>query len=376
MKLYLLLFSLLFLGCTPNSNKVGKENEKGGENIDKFRFTNHALEDSTLFKECHIVPLETNDDSFIQKISRIYKTNDDIFILDKSLNKLSVFDVHGNYRHKIENIGNGPHEYVSVMDFCLDTEKKEILLLCDRPYKIMRFKYDGQFVEEIKQTDLFRNILMSDGYIYCNRIESGKRGLNEYEIYCMSSNGEPRGNILKRRDNITNKTHHVGNFLNKSKYIYYTRRFDNRVYQVTGNESKERYTLDFGKFNVPEHLSEEQDFKKFRSECDEKKYIYSITEFTENEKYIIFLTNQAICVYDKNKETFTGYPTIKNSEFGIESNSFLANGNDGNSIFMTINPAMLYMLKDYMDDNENIASLFEKVKEDDNPILLFYQFKV
>lgn len=375
MKLYLLLFLLLFLGCNSNSNTAGQKDKKKSEIIEGFRFTTHALEDSALFKEGYIIPLETNDDSFIRKISRIYKTNDEIFILDKTLNKLLVFDIHGNYRHKIENIGNGPHEYISLMDFCLDTEKEEILLLCDRPYKIMRFKYDGQFVDEIKNTDLFRNIVMNDGYIYCNRVESDKSDLNEYEIYCMSNDGEPHGNILRRRDNITNKTHHVGNFLNRSMYTYYTRRFDNRVYQITMDELTEKYTLDFGKFNTPEYLSQEQDFKKFEHECEEKKYIYSITEFLENEKYIMFLTNQAICLYDKNKSTFTGYPTIKNTEFKIESNSFLANGNDENSIFLTINPAILYMLKDYIDDNENIASLFEIVKEDDNPILLFYQFK-
>lgn len=311
MRLYLLLFLLLFLGCTSNSNKVGLENEKGAKNIDGFRFVTHALDDSTLFKECHIVPLETNDDSFIREISRIYKTNDNIFILDKSLNKLSVFDIHGNYQRKIENIGSGPHEYMSLMDFCLDTQKEEFLLLCDRPYKIMRFKYDGQFVDEIKHKDLFMNMVMNDGYIYCNRFESGKSDLNEYEICCMSRDGELRGNVLKRRDNITNKIHHVGSFLNGSKHIYYTRRFDNRVYQITEGELTEKYTLDFGKFNVPEYLSREQDFKKFRSECKEKKYIYSITEFIENEKYIIFLTNQAICVYDKNKGTFIGYPAIQ-----------------------------------------------------------------
>lgn len=376
MKLYLLLFLLLFPSCTSYSNKAGQKNKKKSEIIEGFRFAPHALEDLAIFKKGYIIPLETNNDSFIRKISRIYKTNEEIFILDKTLNKLLVFDIHGNYRCKIENIGNGPREYISLMDFCLDTEKEEILLLCDRPYKIMRYKYDGQFVDEIKNTDLFRNIVMNDGYIYCNRIESDKNDLNEYEIYCMSNHGEPRGNILRRRDNIANKVQHVGSFLNRSMYTYYTRRFDNKVYRIIKDELTERYTLDFGKFNAPEHLSQEQDFKKFERECKEKKYIYSITEFIENEKYIMFLTNQAICLYDKNKSTFTGYPTIKNAEFKIESNSFLANGNDDNSIFITINPAMLYMLKDYIDDNKNITSLFEKVKEDDNPILFFYQFQI
>jgi len=38
MKLYWLLFLLLFPGCTLNHNKVGLENEKGTKIIDGFRF--------------------------------------------------------------------------------------------------------------------------------------------------------------------------------------------------------------------------------------------------------------------------------------------------------------------------------------------------
>lgn len=374
MKLYLLLFSLLLLGCTSKSDKNGQKSKIESNLISEFKLSTSTLVDSSLFKRCDIIRLETNDDSFLREISRIYKTNENIFILDKTLNKLSVFDIHGNYQHKIENIGNGPHEYISLMDFCLDENNKEIILLCDRPYKIMKFKYDGQFVNETRLNELFRNIVIDNGYIYCNRNESNLSKTNKHEIYYLSGDGKKHGNILERIENITNKTYHTGSSLNKSKHVYYTRRFDNKIYRITNSELKEVYTLDFGKFNIPEDLSQEDNLKEFRRECEDKKYIYSITEFVENEHYFIFLTNQAICVYDKNKETFTGYPTIKNASLEIESNSFFANGNDKNSIIITINPAMLYMLKEFIGDNENITRLFDSVKEDDNPILLFYQF--
>lgn len=365
----------MFPGCTSNSNKGEPENGKRTENIDGFTFVDYALNDSTIFNECHVVPLETNDNSIFREISRIYKTNDCIFILDKSLDKICIFDTQGNYQYKIENIGNGPREYLSLMDFCLDIEKEEILLLCDRPYKIMRFKYNGQFLNEIKIDGLFMNIAMNEGYIYCNRFESSKSDLNKYEIWCMSRNGERHSNFLEKRDHVANKLRHTGNSLNGSKHIYYTRRFDNKVYQITKEGLTEKYILDFGQFNVPEHLSKEQDLKKFRSECKEKKYIYSITEFIEHEKYIIFNTNQAICIYDKNKETFIGYPAIQNTRFDIGTNSFYSNSYDKNSIVMKIEPSILYMFKENV-KNEKMSTFINRIKEDDNPILLFYQFKI
>ena len=376
MRLFFLIFLLLFLGCTSKSSKIESENGNEPEYIGGFTIVNHALNDSIIFSECHITLLETNDDSFIREISRIYKTNDHVFILDKSLGKLCIFDNRGKYCDKIENIGQGPHEYVSLMDFCLDPKKNEILLLCDKPYKIMRFSYDGQFVSETKLQDFFKGIVMDADYIYCNRSELNKTDLDKYEICCMNRNGELVDNLLETRDNITNTLFNSGNFLNKSKHIYYNRRFDNIVYQIMKDKFIEKYTLDFGKFNLPEHLLKESNIIRFHNECKEKKYIYSITEFIENEKYIIFLTNQAICVYDKNRETFIGYPRIKNTQFNIETNSFYSNGYDENSIVLKIEPGILYMFKEQIKDNEDIAALLGKVQEDDNPILLFYQFKI
>ena len=374
MRLFIIFFVLFFVECTTKSGKIESEIIDESIYIGEFTITGHTLEDSTIFKECHIILLETNDDSFIREINRIYRTENNIFILDKPSKKLCIFDTQGKYQNKIQNIGQGPYEYISLMDFCLDTEKEEIVLLCDKPYKIMKFTYSGQFINEIKHPDFFRNIVMDANYIYCNRSELNKTDLDKYEICTMERNGKQIGNSLATRDNIINTMFNTGNFLNRSKYIYYTRRFDNTVYQITKDKLVEKYTFDFGQFNLPNYLIKEHDMKKFSDECNEKQYIYSITEFVENEKYIMFNTNQTICVYDKTFETFTGYSRIKNTDFGIESNSFFVNGNDG-SIVMKIEPEIIHILKDYIKDDENISTLLKRVNEDDNPILFFYQFR-
>jgi hypothetical protein len=375
MKLLFLILLVFFLSCNSKSKNVESEIRDNSMNIDEFTMTDHAIEDSIIFKDCSIIFLETADDSFMREINRIYKTKDYIFIFDKSLEQVLIFNDQGKYQNKIQNIGQGAHEYQSLMDFCLDTEKEQIVLLCDNPYKIMRFNYQGQFISEIKHSDFFKNIVMDSHYVYCNRSELNRTELDKYEICCMERNGKQIDNLLEIRKNITNSIFDTGNFLNRTMNVYYSRRFDNAVYQVDKDKLTRKYTFDFGKFNLPDYLINERDMKKFSDECKEKKYIYSITEFVENEKYILFNTNQSICVYNKSQRTFTGYPRIKNTEFGIESNSFYSNGNDEKSIVVKIEPGILHMLKGYMEDNENITTLLEKVKEDDNPILFFYQFK-
>lgn len=364
---------MFFAGCNSKSNKVESEIINESISIDEFIMTKDVLLDSTIFKKSYTVFLETNDKSLIRKINRIYKTKDNIFIFDKSSNKICVFDVQGKYHNKIENIGQGPQEYISVMDFCIDTEKEQIILLCDIPYKIMKFTYSGQFVNEIEQTDFFISIVMDSDYIYCNRSDLNKTDLDKFEISYMDKNGKEIDNFLPTRNDITNSMFNTGNFLNRSENIYYTRRFDNNVYQVNKDKVMIKYKLDFGQFNLPDYLLKEDDMRKFADECMEKKCVYSITEFVENEKYLMFNTNQSICVYNKINKTFIGYPGIKNTEFDIASNSFYSNGNDGNTIVAKIEPSMLYMLKNLMKENESIVSLLDKVKEDDNPILFFYE---
>jgi hypothetical protein len=258
------------------------------------------------------------------------------------------------------------------MDFCLDEKKEEIVLLCDRPSKIMRFTYDGKFADQIKIPDFFRNIVMESDYIYCNRSELNKTDLDEYEICCMERSGIQVSNQLKTRNNIENTVFNSGNFLNKSDHIYYTRRFDNIIYHVTKNNIVAKYMIDFGKFNLPSNLIEIKDTKSFIDECKTHKYIYSITEFVEKGEFILFKTNVSICVYNKNNHTFIGYPGIQICDLDIGSNSFYTNGSDINSIIIKLEPQTLYFLKEHI-ENENLKNLLKKVKNDDNPILITYE---
>ncbi|WP_416349531.1 6-bladed beta-propeller [Proteiniphilum sp.] len=78
------------------------------------------MDDSRIFKECLIVSLRTNDNSLIRTIDRIYKSQDQIFILDRSSDKIFIFDTYGKYQNNIHKIGQGPREYISLMDFYLD----------------------------------------------------------------------------------------------------------------------------------------------------------------------------------------------------------------------------------------------------------------
>src|SRR5690606_26101942 len=74
------------------------------------------------FSKAAYIPLETSANSMIGNISRLCYFRDQFFILDKKGNSILIFDKKGKFLDKIEAIGKGPGEYISLMDFAIDRE--------------------------------------------------------------------------------------------------------------------------------------------------------------------------------------------------------------------------------------------------------------
>ena len=71
-----------------------------------------------IFTDISVIPLETNDSSFIGSISKIELSDGKIYVLDKSSTKqVHIFDTVGNYISSIGNIGRGNGEYLNIEDF-------------------------------------------------------------------------------------------------------------------------------------------------------------------------------------------------------------------------------------------------------------------
>ena len=82
------------------------------------------------FDRLELIPLETNDISLIKQIVDINMINDTLFVFDRSLKSLQLFDaLTGKHLNTIMKVGQGLGEYLHVADFVIDTLEKKILLL-------------------------------------------------------------------------------------------------------------------------------------------------------------------------------------------------------------------------------------------------------
>lgn len=374
--LFIFFISILFSCVSKETQSTDNSVIDISENLHELKSIDEFLIDSLVFRNFKTVILQTNEESLLSEIDRVYKDDRYLFIMDRQLSKICIFDTSGIFISHIHNIGLGPEEYTSLMDFCIDSSRKELVLLCDVPFKIMRFSYEGIFSSEDRIPNLYEGITMESDYMYCCRsdVNDNVEGY-EYEITCLDREVNSVNNAIEMRKNILNNSYSGGKFITNSQNIYYTRRFDNTIYEIKENKVYKRYTVDFGKFQLPNNLINEDNSTNFYNVCRENDYIYNMTEFIDNENYIIFKTNTCICLYDKKAKTLKGYKTIINSKLPIRNNSFYSIGNVNNSIITTLDPYLLYMLSESYDANTFIEDLKNKVKVDDNPILIIYEFK-
>ncbi|MPM70356.1 hypothetical protein SDC9_117311 [bioreactor metagenome] len=237
----LIVTSLLVItGCV-----VSKESSDVSRLIVQSSKIQKELVDTTVFKKCSIIFLETNDNSLLRRINRICYADEKLFILDRSLNKILIFNMEGKYISEIHQVGQGPGEYLSIMDFCVDIVKKQILVLCDRPYKIIAFDFDKKVMFDKKLDGLYFNITADSGYAFCNKLEISNEKGQKYELYRISIESDDVFHYLPIRTNIGSNRVYKGNQITSTQNTYYTRRFDYGIYHLDGNDVYRKYTFDF-----------------------------------------------------------------------------------------------------------------------------------
>lgn len=368
-----LLALCIFLGCNKNEKAKDITVIDHSVKVEQLTSIEESLVDTMIFKRFSVIPLETNQDNLIREIDRISISNGRIYIFDNSLEKICIFDDKGKYINHIHSIGQGPEEYIAAIDFCLDEKNNELLLLCDRPYKLMRYSLDGNFIKETGFSDLYVEIATGSNFefLFCLLNTS-----NEYEIACVDQLIQPVYERLIRRKKINKGCYDIGKSLVKSGSLIYARRFDPSLYYIFNDSIVKKYDFDFGGHRFSPDLPYKEDCIELYELCEKNGYIYSITNPIDSDKYILFKTNLCICLYDKENNKLSGYGILFNQSLNAGSNIYYPNQGNGNCIITTFDPSSLsYYSEEEIENNPLLTDLVQKVAPDDNPILIVYEFK-
>jgi len=368
----LLLLFIIFCNCSKNKEIIDDTVINDYVKSEQLSTIEERLIDTIFFKNYSIIPLETTNESLFKNINRICRYNDMIYIYDGRMSKIIIFDENGKYVNNIHNIGQGPKEYISAIDFCVDEITGDLILMCDKPYKIIRFSKDGKFINEINFSGLKMSITMDSGYFLCESFNTSE----DCEIECFDNKFNLIYSKLRKFKTEKNSCFSGGKSLVKNKNIYYTRRFDPSIYFLNKDCIVKKYEFDFGKYKVPIELSEEEDCDNFFNSIRDNKYIFSITNVVESERYILFNTNLCICLYEKKTNKLKAFNVLYNTSLLFGSNKFFVNEGCENSLITLFQPNWLENYdEETIKNNSVLKNLLSNSKEYDNPILIIFDFK-
>ncbi len=109
---------------------------------------------------------DSSTEAVIPSPSRIIADNGIFYILDPRQKCIKTFDSSGAYRGKIGNFGNGPGEYGNIVDFTINPDSGQIIVLSE-PAAAHIYDLDGSFIlsKPLYDTSLRQIVHVSDGYV-------------------------------------------------------------------------------------------------------------------------------------------------------------------------------------------------------------------
>lgn len=269
-----LLLCVLFFSC------VQKKDNAFVENVDLDSLMSNKR-DSSFIQQVQYLPLESNENSMIARLDVIKKEGDKIFILDKTLGTVFIFNDKGDFVSKINRKGKGPGEYLYLKDFFVVNNTIHLL---DSNGLFHIYDMDGKFLNDIKLP--FRAN-------YCEYLEDSTivfqeiwvKGKLEYSVGLYSIEEQRLIDTLKTVPGVNDKMEEFHKFLCKSKNkVNYYSTTDNNIYQITSKGIRPAIVL---KSNALPTLDE---LKLYAEDPDKRDFaeISNLWGIFENEDCLTF----------------------------------------------------------------------------------------
>lgn len=349
---------IIFILCVLFSSGCMEKEKKPAENVLTFRKENAILlNNSDFFKNRKIISLEVkkydNDYSLINKMPCIKKDGENIFIYSRDIAyPILRFDMNGNFKNKIGNIGNGPNEFVNVKDVTINREKSTVEILAD--YRIICFSFDGAPIE-VKKYDFDGNGASSFTYVD-----------NEYWLYTGNNTAFSTYRLYQTDQNFNIIQRHLSDKSNmlplneanfkQSPYNTFRETFYHNMYAIQNNSLALLHTVKFPGMEFPSEIHKLPPLEVIQSLRN--SHYASILCYLENDNFIYMF----VVEYDPDvTETIYHWTINKNNN---QERIIKTNGIDGSYLTspqLLTDDNFLYFLG-YPIENEN-----DDINPEENP---------
>lgn len=213
---------------------------------------------SEIAQSISYIRLTTPKDQPIDRISQIQKTDNFLFILDRS--GIKMFDKDGGFVRTIGNKGRGPNEYISYQGFMPD-ENKQILVCTDaNNSEIHLYNFSGDYLKGIKLKFRPYQIAIIKGGLYCISVLPESQENSNLRPYYIVVND--KGDVLIESWSVQEIDQPDDFFLTFASRLdqnslgtFITPAFCDTTYLLTHSLIKTPFVIsDFGKYKLPKEL--------------------------------------------------------------------------------------------------------------------------
>ncbi len=387
---YCLIFILS--ACNTSGKSTVEVDENGITKLSIDPMSTHDDQFSDLIEDVSLIQLETSTESLIGEIGKIEIKGDKIFIQDRSLHEIKIFNMDGTYLGKISNKHQGPGGYNDIWSFSASKNGELIEIYDNRGFKFRTYNLNNEFVE-----DFSIDYLMSDFM----KLENDKKVVYSGFLPSYNMDGFPNSSrllfanksevyqsafeyVYSESNPIRNV---VGGFRNLSYYgdtiVLGAEILSFDIYHIFEDSIKKKYQIDFGdEFMPPINMN--------ASEEEIENYLKSNLRYEYAKISLVLESSQHLFVkYSVKKSMYFFLFDKTNGKVYNLQNSFDHSRRIDisvpeyiwNDTFVGITHAEYYKLvfdiykKQGIDPPPFISEIDSNINENSNPVLSLIKFK-
>ena len=342
-----------------------------------------TLEDTLIFESTQCMLCETNDSSLFMGITRAEKYDSTYYFLDSRMRQIVMFDEEGRHVGSMRRIGSGQGEWSNIRDIAVDRYDRQLLVLAE-PTSILYFDLQGNYLQSLRLDDYYNAIGVDETSIYLNKDSYVNNKLSDSSITIIDKQTGQTTEILPPLPEVAPYCYAQGKFISGTgDRLLYTRRFDNHIYELSADSVRVAYSIDWKDSQFPESEKNHQwECSELNETCREKNYVYSMGDFSESERYMLFTTNLfGTFLVDKQTGEVKRFGVIENTSCGISLPNYLpVGGSPGESIFVYPADLLLNIKEASAKSNPNsirpgMKFVFDHITEDSNPVIFRRKLK-
>jgi hypothetical protein len=281
----------LFLACENHkqSRVLDESFSELSINVNKANQTS-SWDATKALKDSRFLKLESKEGLLISGVYKVIVQDDRVYLFDKRLNTIFVYNINGKFLFKIDGPNNGHGDgFQYLMDFAVSQEEEEILAIDYNARKIFVFNSLGEFKKAIKTEYFAKNIfeLASGQWIMKNGETESPETPNV--VYFLNDDFELTGkSFLKETIKGNSTIGDVSPFFNYRGITKFAYGLGNKIYDVNSEGVKLNSFIDFGGNEIPDDRLENTPLRQLLPEFRSGKNAGLISNYLETDDQIFF----------------------------------------------------------------------------------------